>query len=132
MSGRYFLGMAEEAGRTIDAVTARLDAVTRQGAALSEADRQLADAVAGAHAVVVSALEQLNHIQTEIDTVATSLGGDPSGFATDTPAGALEFQRFLLAKQREIVAVVERASAEAAAKAEVLERLRESYRVSSV
>ena len=79
--------MAEEAGRTIDAVTARLDAVTRQGAALSEADRQLADAVAGAHAVVVSALEQLNHIQTEIDTVATSLGGDPSGFATDTPAG---------------------------------------------
>ena len=78
--------MAEEAGRTIDAVTARLDAVTRQGAALSEADRQLADAVAGAHAVVVSALEQLNHIQTEIDTVATFAGGDPSAFATDTPA----------------------------------------------
>ena len=91
-----------------------------------------ADAVAGAHAVVVSALEQLNHIQTEIDTVATSLDADPSAFATDTPAGALEFQRFLLAKQREIVAVVEQASAEAAAKAEVLERLRESYRVSSV
>ncbi len=124
--------MAEEAGRTIDAVTARLDAVTRQGVALSEADRRLADAVAGAHAVVVSALERLNHIQTEIDTVATSLGADPSAFATDTAAGALEFQRFLLAKQREIVAVVERASADAAAKAEVLERLRDSYRVSSV
>ena len=38
----------------------------------------------------------------------------------------------LVSEPREIVAVVERASAEAAAKAEVLERLRESYRVSSV
>lgn len=124
--------MAEEAGQTIDAVTARLDAVSRRGAALSEADRLLADAVVGAHGVVVAALERLNHIQAEIDAAATALVADTSAFATDTSAGALEFQRFLLAKQREIVALVEQASTEAAMKAEVLERIRDSYRVTSV
>lgn len=121
--------MAEEAGRSIDAVMARRNAVAEQDAALAEADRQLAEVVAGAHAVAISTVERLNSIQAEIDALATSLSDDPSVLAADTPTGALELQRFLLAKQREIVTAVSEASAEASAKVEALQRLRDSYRV---
>ena len=67
--------------------------------------------------------------RAEIDALATSLSDDPSVLAADTPTGALELQRFLLAKQREIVTAVSEASAEASAKVEALQRLRDSYRV---
>lgn len=116
--------MAEEAGRTIDAVAARLNSVTERDTALSDADRRLAEVVAGAHAVAVAALERLNSIQAEIDTAVAV----PAAFAMDTPAGALEFQRFLLSKQHEIVAVVSRAADEAEAKAAALQQLLDSYR----
>lgn len=107
-----------------DALSARLDAVTRQHAAVSEADQLLADAVTAAHAITVSALERLGRIETEIETAAAA----PAEFAPDSPAGALEFQRFLLSKQREIVAVVSEASDQAAAKTAVLQQLMDSYR----
>ncbi len=119
--------MAEEAGRTIDALQARLDSVTTRDAALSEADNRLAEVVAAAHAVAVTALERLNRIQAEIDTAAAA----STAFAIDTPAGALEFQRFLLSKQHEIVAVVSQAAEEAEAKTAALQDLLDSYRVPS-
>ncbi len=116
--------MAEEAGRAIDAVAARRDSMTQRQAVLTDADHRLAEAVAGAHALTVRALERLQRIEADIETAASA----PEALALDTAAGAHAFQRLLLDKQHEIIAVVTEAVDEAASKTAVLQELLNSYR----
>ena len=61
---------------------------------MAEADRRLADAVANAHAVTVGALQHLDRIEAEIESAVSTA----QAFAVDTPAGARELQRLLIAK----------------------------------
>ena len=124
MPARYFQGMAEVAGRAIDAVAARRDSMTQRQAVLTDADHRLAEAVAGAHALTVRALERLQRIEADIETAASA----PEALALDTAAGAHAFQRLLLDKQHEIIAVVTEAVDEAASKTAVLQELLNSYR----
>lgn len=116
--------MAEQAGQSGDAVAARLSELSQRHDALADADRQLAAAVADAHAVTVEALARLDDIEQQIESAVTA----HDSLALDTGAGAREWQRFLLGKQHEIVTVVTEASDRASAKTTALQRLLDSYR----
>ena len=83
----------------------------------------LAEALASAHAVMRESVSRLDAIAAEIDRVVSGQA-DP---AVDTPMGAREFQKFLVAKQREIAAVVAHAHELDRAKSAVLQSLRAHY-----
>lgn len=115
--------MPEQAGRTIVAIGERQAALSTRQAAVADADRALADALAEAYAATVEAVRRLDGIAAEIEgTVANQ-----AALGLDTAMGASEFRKFLIAKQREISAVVSTAHELAAAKKAVLETLREQY-----
>ncbi len=116
--------MAEQSGQSSDTLQARLDALSQRHSGVAEADRRLADAVATAHAVTVAALEHLDRIEAEIDSAVTAA----QVLALDAPAGARDMQRFLIAKQREILAVVTEASEQSAMKTAVVQELLDAYR----
>jgi hypothetical protein len=90
---------------------------------VADADRVLAEALADAHAVMRESVSRLDAIAAEIDRVVSGQA-DP---AIDTPMGAREFQKFLVAKQREIAAVVAHARELDRAKSAVLQNLRARY-----
>lgn len=115
--------VAEQAGQTGDAVAARLAALSQRHDELAEADLKLASAVSDAHAVTAGALSRLDHIEHEIESAVAA----QDTLALDTVAGAHDWQRFLLAKQREIIAIVTEANEQASAKAAVLQELLASY-----
>lgn len=115
--------MAEQSGQSIDAMQSRSAALSGRRVDIAEADNLLAAAVSSAHAISVGALAALDRIEADIETAVA----DPSTFALDTTAGARALQRFLLAKHREIIAVVTDAQAEAAAKTAAVQELQSSY-----
>ena len=81
----------------------------------------------GIHAATVEGARRLDAIGAEIDRAV----GNQAALGLDTGVGAREFQKFLLAKQREILAVVSDASElDCAAKA-VLDKLSERYNFSA-
>lgn len=90
---------------------------------VAEADRELADVLASAHAAMRESVRRLDAIAAELDRAVP----DQDQLAVDTPMGAREFQTFLVAKQREIVAVVAAAHELDRAKSAVLKRLRAQY-----
>src|ERR1700739_4863054 len=108
--------MSEQVGPSLGAIQARQSALASQHSTASEADRMLAEALASAHAATRDSIRRLDAIGAEIDRAAT----DRADLAVDTPTGAREFQRFLMAKQREIAAVVADAHELARAKTAVL------------
>lgn len=108
--------MAEQAA--IGARRAALAAVQNTAA---EADGVLADVLAGAHAASREGAERLNAVAAELDDV------DPAGFAVDTPLGAREFQKFLIAQQQKIIAVVSETADRAAASGARVESLHGAY-----
>ena len=116
--------MSEQSGQSGDAVDARLTALSRRHHELADTDRQLADLVVSAHAVTVGALSRLDHIEHEIESAVAA----QHSLGLDTGAGAHDWQRFLLAKQHEIVAVVTEASEQATAKITALQGLMAAYR----
>lgn len=116
--------MAEQ---SVDALQTRLDALSGRYAEIAEADARLADAMATAHAVTVAALATLDRIEQEIEAAVA----EPGDFALDTPPGARYLQRFLLAKHREIIAVVNDARAQADAKTTAVQQLMSSYQESN-
>lgn len=116
--------MADEAGGSASAVASAQHALSARRATVVEADAVLCTALADAHRQTVDAVRQLDSIATDIETAVAQ----QHLLALDTPDGAREFARFLLAKQREISAVVTSAVALAEAKAAELQQLRESYR----
>ena len=123
MVGEHGQGMPEQAGRSIVAIGERQAALSTRHAAVADADRALADALAEAHAATVEAVRRLDGIAAEIDGAVAN----QAALWLDTAMGAREFQKFLVTKQREIAAVVTDAHELDRAKIAVLERLRERY-----
>ncbi|MBW0013507.1 DUF4226 domain-containing protein [Mycobacterium sp.] len=117
--------MSEQAGPSLGAIQARQSALVSQHTAAAEADRALQEALASAHAVTRESIRRLDAIGDEIDRVA----GAQADLPLDTPLGARELRRFLVAKQREITQVVADARELDRAKSAALERLRAQYAV---
>lgn len=115
--------MSEQAGSSLNAVQARQAALGRRYDAIAEADRALAEAIASAHAATRDSIRRLDAIGAEIEGAVPKQ--DELGI--DTPMGAREFQKFLLAKQREIAAIVADAHELDRMKSAALARLRDQY-----
>lgn len=115
--------MSEQAGPSVTALRARQSELANQHGAAADADRVLAEVVAGAHAAMRDSVRRLDAIAEEIESAVVRQGH----LAVDTPLGVREFQRFLLAKQREITAVVADARELGRAKSVVLQTLRPEY-----
>jgi Domain of unknown function (DUF4226) len=122
----YGQAMAEQVGQSIGAIGERQAALARQHAAAADADRALAEALASAHAATVEGVRRLDAIGAEIDRAVAN----QTAIGLDTSMGAREFQRFLIAKQREILAVVADAHELDAAKKALLEKLTAHYTTS--
>ena len=116
-------GEREMAGGSIEAIGQRQAALAARHAASTEADRALAEAVARAHAATVESLQRLDAIAAEIDGAVMN----QAALALDTAIGAREFQKFLLAKQQEISAVVSAARDIGSASRAALDALHEHY-----
>jgi hypothetical protein len=123
MAGEQGQGMAEQAGGSVEAIGARQAALSARHAASAEADQVLAEALAGAHAATVEGIRRLDAIAAEIDGAVTN----QAALALDTATGAREFQKFLIAKQQEISAVVSQARGLDGATRTALDKLREHY-----
>ncbi len=123
----YGQAMAERAGRSIGAIAEGETALSRQHAAAVDADHALAEALASAHAATVEGVRRLDAIAAEIDRAVAN----QTAIGLDTSVGAREFQKFLIAKQREIQAVVSEAHELDVAKKAVLEKLTAHYSASS-
>jgi Domain of unknown function (DUF4226) len=117
--------MSEQAGPSLGAIQARQSTLASQHSAVAEADRVLAEVLASAHAATRDSIRRLDAIAGEIDRAAT----ERADLAVDTPVGAREFQRFLVAKQREIATVVADARELERVKRAVLDGLRAQYAV---
>ena len=100
-------------------ITAREALLVDHHAGNTQLDRQLSEIIVGAHENVLNSSARLRHIADEIERLAAS----PETLPTDTAMGAAEFHRFLIAKQKEIVNIIEDAVADAAARRERLARL---------
>lgn len=116
-------GEREMAGAAIDAIGRRQAALSAHHAASGEADRVLVEALATAHAVTVESIRHLDAIAAEIDGAVRN----QAALALDTAVGAREFQKFLIAKQQEISAVVSQARDVNDATRATLDTLRENY-----
>jgi Domain of unknown function (DUF4226) len=123
MAGERGQGMAEQAGGAVEAIGARQAALSARHADSAEADRALVEALVGAHAATVEGIRRLDAIAAEIDGAVTN----QAAFALDTAMGAREFQKFLIAKQQEISAVVSQARGFDGATRAALDKLREHY-----
>ena len=119
--------MTEQGGPSVAAIQARQSALADQHGTVADADRVLAEVLASAHAAMRKGARRLDAIADQIDHATLH----QASLAIDTPMGAREFQRFLLAKQREITAVVEDARELSRAKSAVLEGLRDRYTASA-
>lgn len=125
--GEYRQAMAEQAGLSISAIQEKQAALSRQHRAAADADLILGEALASAHAATVDGIARLDAIAAEIERAVEH----QAGAGIDTPMGAREFQRFLIAKQREILAVVSHAHQLDAEKKAVLENLLQHYTASA-
>jgi hypothetical protein len=128
MAGEQGQGMAGQAGGSVEAIGVRQAALSARHAASAEADRALAEALAGAHAATVEGIRRLDAIAAEIDGAVTN----QAALALDTAMGAREFQKFLIAKQQEISAVVSQARGLDGAARAALDKLREHYTAPAV
>lgn len=115
--------MSEQFGSSVTALRARQSELADQCGAAADADRALAEVLSGAHAAMRESVRRLDAIAEEIETAVLHREDLP----VDTPLGAREFQSFLLAKQREIAAVVADARELGHAKSVVLQSLRPQY-----
>ena len=117
------MGMVDQAGHSATAMVAASGALAAQHAAANEADRALAEALAGAQAATVEGLRRLDAIEADIESALAQ----QDGLALDTPAGAHQFHRFLLTKHREIIDIVAQTAADGEAKSAVLQGLMRRY-----
>lgn len=116
--------MADEgAGGAMDAIGSQQAALSVWHAASADADRALAEMLATAHAATVESIRRLDAVAAEIDAAVRN----QAALALDTAMGAREFQRFLIAKQQEISAVVSHARDVGSEARVALDNLRERY-----
>jgi hypothetical protein len=111
--------MSEPADSSIAAIAARQAALAVRHHRATEADRVLTETLASAHEALRESVRRLDAIADDIERVRR--------LVVDTPLGAREFQRFLLAKHREITTVLTDARTTSRAKGAVLQGLREQY-----
>lgn len=108
-------------GESAGALDAARRALVARDADLADADRALAEAVAGAHAIAVDSISRIDAIKADIDSAVTDQPRDNAG-------AAHEFGRHLVRKNRDIAAVVSEAIAAANAKTIALKELQGRYR----
>ena len=108
-------------GDSPDALEAARRVLAARDADLADADQALAAALAGAHALAVESIGRLDAISADLDAAATEAPGD-------SPAAAHELSRDLVAKNRDIAAVVSEARAAARAKTVAIKHLTQRYR----
>ena len=91
-------------GAAADAIRDAEAALAHQNSASAQVDLQVVTAVLNAHQKNAEGREALNRLQHDIEAAVTTRSD------LDTPAGARDFQRFLIGKLRDIRAVVASAS----------------------
>lgn len=111
--------MAELSGRS--AIEARQATLSARSDDIAAVDRQVVEALRQAHFGSTTARARLDAIAAELDTCA------PESWPTDTALGAREFQRFLVGKHREVIAIITAAQHDAAEKQTLIESLRLQY-----
>lgn len=116
--------MAEHVGASGEALDTARSALADRDRELVDADIQLQEVVAGAHAAAVEAVRKLDAVSAEIEAAVAHR-------TVTAPAEGLEFARFLLDKQHEISDILTAARAAADAKTLVLQQLLDHYRVPS-
>ncbi|WP_421843215.1 DUF4226 domain-containing protein [Mycobacterium sp.] len=115
--------MSEHTGPSVAAIQARQAVLARQHSTAAAADRALAEALASAHTAMRESIRRLDAIAAEIDQAIPN----QADLAADTPLQARELQRFLVAKQREIAAIVADARELDRAKSTAMNNLRIRY-----
>ncbi len=116
-------GQGRPRGDAIDAIGQRQAALTARHTASVDADLVLADVLGRAHSATVESVRRLDAIAAEIDGAVDN----QAALALDTAMGAREFQKFLIAKQQEISAVVSHARDIDAEARAALDTLRGNY-----
>ncbi|BBZ46643.1 hypothetical protein MPRM_39240 [Mycobacterium parmense] len=87
-------------GAAADAIAHAESALARQNSAVSQLDLQVVSAILNAHLQAVEGKEALAELQRETEAAVRTRSD------LDTPAGARDFQRFLIGKLRDIRGVV--------------------------
>ncbi|MEY8013591.1 DUF4226 domain-containing protein [Mycobacterium servetii] len=87
-------------GSAADTIAAAEAALAQQNSAVSQLDLQVVSAILNAHLTTVEGKEALSGLQQETEAAVRTRSD------LDTPAGARDFQRFLIGKLRDIRAVV--------------------------
>ena len=108
-------------GAAAEAIRAAESALAHQSSLTAQVDLQVVTAVLNAHTDHVGAVAALERLQDDIEAavlIRTDL---------DTPAGAREFQRYLLEKLREIRTVVDTAGLDATSQATLAAALASLY-----
>ena len=93
-----------EQGAAAEAIAGAEAALAHQNSASSQLDMQVISAIMNAHLKTVEGREALTKLQRETEAAVQTRSD------LDTPAGARDFQRFLIGKLRDIRAVVANAS----------------------
>ena len=91
-------------GDAADAIRGAEAALAHQNSTTAQVDLQVVTAVLNAHQQNAQGREALNKLQHDVEVAVTTRSD------LDTPAGARDFQRFLIGKLRDIRAVVANAS----------------------
>ena len=104
------------------------DALDAARAALAARDRDLADADAALTAVLDAACRTATGCARRIDGVRAEIDAAVAGARFDSAAAAREFGAFLVAKNREIIAILTEARADTDATTVALQALGERYR----
>lgn len=110
------------AGESGDALEAARRLLAARDADLADADRVLAETVAGAHRIAIESIGRIESIASEIEAATDQ--------PKDSAASAREVGRHLVAKNREIAEVVSYAKDAVHAETVVLKQLADRYRTS--
>lgn len=101
-------------GDAASAIAGAEAALAHQNSASSQLDLQVVSAILNAHLKTVEGREALNKLQQETEAAVRTRSD------LDTPAGARDFQRFLISKLRDIREVVANASLDDTSKAALM------------
>jgi len=113
-----------EQGAAAEAIASAEAALAQQNTTSSQVDMQVVAAILNAHRGTVEGGEALTALQRDIEAAVRTRSD------LDTPAGARDFQRFLIGKLRDIRAVVLDASLDAASKSAVMDAWAALYEAS--
>lgn len=108
-------------GDSPDSLQAARRALHARDDEIAAADRDLVEVLNDAHALALESIGRIEAIDAGLDDAAAQPPGD-------SPPAARELSRHLIARNREIAAVVSEAQAAAQAKVVAIEKLTDRYR----